>query len=96
MLTPDRPEELANARPTPALLAAQQNARRVRVANTARYRDEIAWRFGHPTRPLCERSPGFGVHGDADDRVAADADRVPRSGRRLTNGELHTTARTAF
>jgi hypothetical protein len=95
MLTPDRPEELANARPTPALLAAQQNARRARVANTTRYCDETAWRFGHPTR-LCERSPGFGVHGDADDRVAANADRIPRSGRRLTSGEVRTTARTAF
>ncbi len=95
MLTPDRLERLANARPTPALLAAQQSARRVRVANTTRYREEIAWRFGHATRPLCERSPGLSLAGDVDDRTAAYSGGVARSGHHLANGEAQTTARTA-
>jgi hypothetical protein len=96
MLTPDRLERLANARPTPALLAAQQNARRVRVANTTRYRDEIAWRFGHATRPLCERPAGFGVHGDTDDHAAAYSGGVAATAPHRANGEVQTTARTGF
>jgi hypothetical protein len=95
LLTPDRLPGLANARLTPALLAAQQNARRVRVANTTRYRDEIDWRFGRATRPLCERSPGFGPPDDVDDRSQAYPGGVSRSGHQLANGEAHTTARTA-
>jgi hypothetical protein len=95
MLTADRLERLANARPTPALLVAQQNARRVRVANTTRYSDEIVWRFGRATRPLCDRSPGSSASCDADDRAASYAAGVARSGHELANGEAHSTARTA-
>lgn len=95
MLTPDRLERLANARPTPAILAAQQNARRARFANTARYRDEIAWRFGHANRPLCEHAPDFGASGHEDEIAAAYAGRTARSGHQFVNGEVRTTARTA-
>jgi hypothetical protein len=47
MLTPERLVQLSSAMPTTRLLEAAQNARRVRVANMSRFRDDIAWRFGH-------------------------------------------------
>jgi hypothetical protein len=47
MLTPDRPSRLADAPPTDLLAEAQQNGRRARFANMTRFRDDIAWRFGH-------------------------------------------------
>ncbi|PPQ28325.1 hypothetical protein [Rhodopila globiformis] len=57
LLTPHRLEALANASPTAALLDARQDARRVRVANLARYRDDIAWRFGHVAWPAPQPRP---------------------------------------
>jgi hypothetical protein len=47
MLTPDRLSRLSNAPRTSRLVEAEQNARRVRLANLTRFREDIAWRFGH-------------------------------------------------
>jgi hypothetical protein len=46
-LTPDRLSRLSNAPRTNRLLEAEQNARRVRLTNMNRFREDIAWRFGH-------------------------------------------------
>jgi hypothetical protein len=93
MLIPNRLERLANARPTAALLVEQQNARRVRVANVTRYREEIAWRFGDATRPKHEAAHGIALPGlvSADPGAYTGSE---RSGRRRASGELHTTARS--
>jgi hypothetical protein len=46
ILTPDRLQRLSNA-PRPAqLLEAEQDARRVHLSSTIRFREDIAWRFG--------------------------------------------------
>jgi hypothetical protein len=47
MLTPDRLPLLSNAARTTRLQEAEDNARRVRFANMTRFREDIAWRFGH-------------------------------------------------
>ncbi|MEA2773191.1 MAG: hypothetical protein QOD93_6153 [Acetobacteraceae bacterium] len=46
-LTPDRLSRLSNAPRTHRLVEAEQNARRVRLANLTRFGEDIAWRFGH-------------------------------------------------
>jgi hypothetical protein len=57
MLTPDRLPRLVNAVRTSPLVDAEQNARRVRFANMARFREDIAWRFGHASRVPVEAMP---------------------------------------
>lgn len=58
MLTPDRLSRLSNAPRTTRLTDAEQNARRMRFANTTRFREDIAWRFGHAsTNPAEIASP---------------------------------------
>ena len=96
MLTPDRLERLSNASPTAALIAAQENASRVRLANMIRYREDIAWRFGHATRPLPEPMPRVKVARHISDGLAAHAGGIARSGHPLASSELHTTARANF
>nr|WP_294501311.1 hypothetical protein [uncultured Rhodopila sp.] len=94
LLTPDRLERLSHARPTAALITAQQNARRAHVANKARYRDEIGWRFGNATRPRRELAFGFNAANPLNVSLAGYATDMARSGQKRANGDLHTTART--
>jgi hypothetical protein len=47
MLTPDRLSRLSSAAWTNRLVDAEQNARRARLSNLTRFREDIAWRFGH-------------------------------------------------
>jgi hypothetical protein len=92
-LTPERLHRLSNARFTPALLEAQQNARRVRLANLTRYQEDIAWRFGPATRsaqaPRPEPMPRVQVA-----RYAGYTGGVLRSGQNLASDDVRTTART--
>jgi hypothetical protein len=100
MLTPDPLKRLSNARPTAALLIEQQNARRVRVANVTRYREEIAWRFGDAPRKKHATKHAAG-HAAANgfirpilvpELVAYPG--VARPGQTTVSEELHSTART--
>jgi hypothetical protein len=97
LLTPHRLQALASASRTDALADAEQDARRVRVANLARYREDIAWRFGHATRPVPQPRPELMPRV----RVARHLNGSPiiypggaRSGHQRANGEVQTTART--
>jgi hypothetical protein len=56
-LTPDRLSLLSNAPPTNRLIEAVQNARRMRFANMTRFREDIAWRFGHASIAPVEALP---------------------------------------
>ena len=56
-LTPDRLSLLSNAPRTNRLEEAEQNARRARLANMTRFRDDIAWRFGHASVDPAEVLP---------------------------------------
>ncbi len=91
MLTPNRLARLSNAQPTPALLAAQQDARRVRVANMNRYREDLSWRFGHAVRPPTE--PALSVGARRHRGPALHAGAVSTSGRRLASERLHSAVR---
>jgi hypothetical protein len=57
MLTPDRLSRLSNAPKTKPLVEAEQNARRARLANMTRFREDIAWRFGHASVDSVEVAP---------------------------------------
>lgn len=57
MLTPDRLSLLSNASRTTRLLEAGENARRVRFANMTRFREDIAWRFGHASAVEVSANP---------------------------------------
>jgi hypothetical protein len=98
LLTPQRLQALANAPRTDALADAQQDARRVRVANLARYREDIAWRFGHATRPVPqprpEPMPRVRVAKHLGGSPIIYAGGAARSGQQRANGEVQTTART--
>jgi hypothetical protein len=78
---------LANA-PTPARLReAEQDAKRARLTNLMRFRDDMGWRFGHarvPAEAVVER-----LAARNRDYVSA------RSGQQPASGELCTTERTA-
>ena len=72
MLIPDRLSRLSNASRTNHLVEAEQNARRARMANLARFQEDIAWRFGHastdPAGSLPRRTarhPGVYAQGSA-------------------------------
>jgi hypothetical protein len=99
LLTPHRLEALANAPLTAALADARQDARRVRVANLARYRDDIAWRFGHAAwpapQPRPEPMPRVRVARHlSSEPIIYDAGGA-KPGQQRTNGAVRTTARTA-
>ena len=91
LLTPDRLSRLANAARTKPLLEAEQNARRARLANANRFREEIAWRFGHASaevdvpdaapRRVVRRSKVYGASG-------------ARSGQQRVSADVETTVRT--
>ncbi len=90
MLTPERLSGLANAPRTSRLQEAEQNARRARLANTIRFRDDIAWRFGHGSAdPLVATASRTGRR--QKPYVAADA----KSGQQRASEDVATTFRTA-
>jgi hypothetical protein len=90
MLTPDRLSRLANALRTKRLLDAEQNARRVRLANMTRFREDIAWRFGHasmdPADVLTRREAG---------RLKTYASASTRSGLQRAGKDVDRTVREA-
>jgi hypothetical protein len=53
----DRLSRLSNAQRTNRLVEAEDNARRVRFANTTRFREDIAWRFGHASTAVADAKP---------------------------------------
>jgi hypothetical protein len=98
LLTPHRLEGLSNAPRTAALADAQRDARRVRVANLTRYREDIAWRFGHATRPVPlprpEPMPRVKVARHLGGSPIIYPGGAVRSGQQRASGEVQTTART--
>jgi hypothetical protein len=100
ILVPDRLTRLVNATLTGHLLDAEQNARRARLANTARFRDDIAWRFGYasvepspdrltdaaPVQPMSQREARR-----QKPYIASGA----KSGQHRQREDLDTTLRTA-
>jgi hypothetical protein len=91
-LTPDRLARLSNAVRTQPLMEAEQNARRARLTNMARFHEDIAWRFGYA-------SADTGTPEVAPRRVARRLKAYPvdgvRPGQYLASGDAETTARTA-
>jgi hypothetical protein len=85
-LTRDRLSRLSNASRTPLLLEAEQNARRVRLTNAMRFREDIAWRFG--SAPL--DADGAEVPGEA-----FNVDRFPGL-ERCMGCDVEITLRNAF
>ncbi|MFL5253122.1 MAG: hypothetical protein ACJ8AI_09540 [Rhodopila sp.] len=96
LLTPHRLDDLSNAVRTAVLVDAQQDNRRVRMANLARYREDIAWRFGHATRPVPrpEPMPRVKVARQLGGGPIVYAGGPIRSGQQRANDEVQTTART--
>ena len=89
-LTPDRLSHLANAPKTDRLVEAEHNARRTRLANMTRFRDDIAWRFGHASMAPVEALPWREVRRA---RVPASGDARP--GQQPVNEDLEATVRSA-
>jgi hypothetical protein len=101
MLTPqrlERLERLSHALSTAALVEAQRNAQRARITNLARFQEEIAWRFGHASRPVPLTRPEpmlrVRVAQQAGDSLEFYTKGVARSGQQRASGEVATTART--
>jgi len=55
---------------------------------------DIAWRFGHATRPLLAPTPRAKVARHTSGVLAAYAGGIVTSSHPLASGEVHTTART--
>lgn len=95
MLMPDRLARLANATRSGHLLDAEQNARRARLGNMNRFRDDIAWRFGHASiEPADVSLPRAAPQREARRQkpyVATGA----KSGQQRPREDLDTTLRTA-
>ena len=89
-LTPDRLSRLSNAPLTSRLVDAEHNARRTRLANMTRFRDDIAWRFGHASIAPVEALPWREVRRA---RVPASGDARP--GQQPVNEDLEATVRSA-
>jgi hypothetical protein len=89
MLTPDRLSRLSNAPKTKSLVEAEQNARRARLTNVTRFREDIAWRFGHASVDPVEVAPRRAVRrlksyvadsaGSDQHRANEDVERTVRS-----------------
>jgi hypothetical protein len=86
MLTPDRLTRLSNSLKTNRMMEAEQNARRMRFVNMTRFREDIAWRFGHASTdveapPDVQRArpaaPGGAKSGQQ--RVSEEAERTVRT-----------------
>ncbi|MDR3529617.1 MAG: hypothetical protein P4L90_03520 [Rhodopila sp.] len=90
MLTPDRLPRLSCAPRTARLLEAEQNARRVRLANLMRFREDIAWRFGHASQPEADVEPRRDSR-----RLKVYASGYARSAQQRASEDVATTARTA-
>jgi hypothetical protein len=89
-LTPDRASRLSNAPRTQKLTDAEQNARRARLTNMIRFREDIAWRFGHASADTQDIVPRRAAR-----RANAYAAGGARSGQYAASGEVATTVRTA-
>jgi hypothetical protein len=89
-LTPDRSSLLSNALPTDHLMEAEKNARRMRLANMTRFRDDIAWRFGHASMAPVKALPRREVRRA---RVPASGDARP--GPQPVTEDVERTVRTA-
>jgi len=102
LLTPRRLQGLSNAPRTAALVEAQQDTRRIRMANLARYQEDIAWRFGHAIRSRPRRHPEplprVRVARQSNNGPAAyagvGAGAGARPGQQRASDEVQTTART--
>jgi hypothetical protein len=87
MLTPDRLTRLSNASRPNHLVEADQNARRMRFANMTRFREDIAWRFGHATTEVNTVAP-------RDIRRAKAPASGTRPSQQRVNDEVERTVRT--
>jgi hypothetical protein len=90
MLTPDRLSRLSNAPRTNRLVEAEQNARRIRLANMIRFREDIAWRFGHASVDVADALPSQEAR-----RRKAHAPSGMRSGQQRASEDVERTLRTA-
>jgi len=88
-LTPERPSRLSNAPRTDRLVQAEQDARRVRLANMTRFREDIAWRFGHASVITADPTPRPPAR-----RLKAYVAERERSGQQRASEEEETTVRT--
>jgi hypothetical protein len=90
MLTPDRLSRLSNALRTARLVEAEQNARRARLANMIRFREDIAWRFGHAAVAVADAIPTREVR-----RRKVYPASAARSGQQRASEDVERTVRTA-
>jgi hypothetical protein len=92
ILTPDRLRQLSASARTAELREAEQDAMRVRFTNLERFRNDIAWRFGHadtmeePVPPAAAERRGGRIKGTY---------LVPRPEHQAGADRVRTTARTA-
>jgi hypothetical protein len=89
-LTPERLALLSHAPRTAHLLDAEQNARRSRFTNLTRFREDIAWRFGHASVSRPELEPRHETV-----RLKTYASGAVKSGQQPASAELESTLRTA-
>lgn len=89
-MTPDRLSLLSNAARTDLLLEAEQNVRRVRLANMTRFAEDIAWRFGHASVEPATVEPRREAR-----RTKAYASTSTRSGQHRASEDVERTVRTA-
>jgi hypothetical protein len=89
-LTPERLSRLSHAPRTQRLLEAEQDARRARLANLNRFREDIAWRFGHASVATSDQMPRTPLR-----RLKAYASDSAKSGQQRASGDVAVTARTA-
>jgi hypothetical protein len=90
MLTPGRLTQLSSAPPTAGFLESKQNAHRVGLTNLTRFRDDIAWRFGHASKEMADVS----THRDAR-RQNRYASAPAKSGQQRASDDVAMTVRTA-
>jgi hypothetical protein len=97
-MTPERLSRLSNAPRTTRLVEAEQNARRVRLANLTRFSEDIAWRFGHASVAQGDaailREPLRDPRREAR-RLKAYAPGGARSGQFRASEDVERTVRTA-
>jgi hypothetical protein len=89
-LASDRLTRLSNAKRTKHLLDAEQNARRIRFANMIRFREDIAWRFGHASTGPADAMPRREVR-----RAKVYAAEPARSNAQRAGEEVERTMRSA-
>jgi hypothetical protein len=89
-LTPERSTLLSNALRTKPLVEAEQNARRVRLANMTRFHEDISWRFGHATTERADIAPRRPVR-----RLKSYTSEGIMSGQQRRSSDVERTVRTA-